>query len=320
MYATSSSSIQYSHTKSTNQACLLYPRSSLTANCLPTSHVSWFETQMVGFLVSYFPLHSPLRFCSNKYRIYIDFFPDIPNSHPWHIFTNAHNALLTSHLNILPDWDMFQTAHPYSSFHAAARCLSGGPVYITDEPEKHDLDLIDEMTARTVEGKTVTLRPSVLGKAIGIYNAYEEERLLRLGTFSGGKRTGTGILGVFNVSPRILSEFINLAEFPGVEDGEEYIIRAHTTGDISNVMRLDDKNRALSLELAVKGWEILSSFPLHSFKLKGSQQVDGIKVAVLGLLEKMTGAAAVLTTEMHVDGNGRLRIESSIKALGVLGK
>lgn len=215
---------------------------------------------------------------------------------------------------------MFQTAHPYSSFHAAARCLSGGPVYITDEPEKHDLDLIDQMTARTVGGKTVTLRPPVLGKAIGMYNAYGEERLLRLGTFSGGKRTGTGILGVFNVSPRILSELISLSEFPGVEDCQEYIVRAHTTGDISNVMRLDDKNRALSLELAVKGWEILSSFPLHSFKLKGSQQVDGIKVAVLGLLEKMTGAAAVLSTEMYVDGHGRLRIESSIKALGVLGK
>lgn len=252
--------------------------------------------------------------------MYIDFFPDIPNSHPWHIFSNAHNALLTSHLNILPDWDMFQTAHPYSSFHAAARCLSGGPVYITDEPEKHDLDLIDQITARTVGGRTVTLRPSVLGKAIGNYNAYEEGRLLRLGTFSGGKRTGTGILGVFNVSTRILSEFVNLSEFPGVEDGEEYIIRAHNTGDISNVMRLNDKNSVVSVELAIKGWEILSSFPLHSFKLKGSQYADGIKVAVLGLLGKMTGAAAVLNTEMRVDGNGRLLIESSIKALGVLGK
>lgn len=215
---------------------------------------------------------------------------------------------------------MFQTAHPYSSFHAAARCLSGGPVYITDEPEKHDLDLIEQITARTVRGRTVTLRPSVRGKAIGTYNAYEEERLLRVGTFSGGKRTGTGILGVFNVSPRILSEFINLSEFPGMEVGEEYIIRAHTTGDVSNVMRLDDKSPVVSLELPIKGWEILSSFPLHSFKLKGSQDADEIKVAVLGLLGKMTGAAAVLTTEMQVDGNGRLRIESSIKALGVLGK
>lgn len=39
-----------------------------------------------------------------------DFFPDITDSNPWHIFVNAHNALLDRHLNVIPDWDMFQTS------------------------------------------------------------------------------------------------------------------------------------------------------------------------------------------------------------------
>ncbi len=259
-------------------------------------------------------------FFSNICLVHLDFFPEIPSSHPWHIFSNAHNSLFTSHLNILPDWDMFQTSHPYSFFHAAARCVSGGPIYITDEPGKHDLDLVTQMTARTTKGKTVTLRPSVLGKTTGIYTGYEEERLLRVGTFTGSKYTGSGILGVFNVSPRILSEFIHLNEFPGVEYGEYYIVRAHTTGEISTVMKLDDQNAVVSLEMATKGWEILSAYPLRSFKLKSSQGPEGTKVAVLGLLGKMTGAAAVLNTEIHIEGNGRLRIESSTKALGLLGE
>lgn len=38
-----------------------------------------------------------------------DFFPDVTDSNPWHIFVNAHNALLDRHLNVVPDWDMFQT-------------------------------------------------------------------------------------------------------------------------------------------------------------------------------------------------------------------
>lgn len=251
-----------------------------------------------------------------------DFFPDIPKSHPWHIFVNAHNTLLNSHLNILPDWDMFQTCHPYSSFHAAARCVSGGPIYFTDEPGKHDVDLIAQMTARTTQGKSVILRPSVMGKTTGVYTAYEEERLLKVGAFSGGKRTGTGILGVFNVSARILSEFVNLNEFPGVEINEEYIVRGHTTGEISEVMKLDDKNAVVSLEVAVKGWEILSAYPLRSFTLGRHQGLESskLKIAVLGLLGKMTGAAAVLNSEMRFEKNGRLRIESSIKALGVLGE
>ena len=37
-----------------------------------------------------------------------DFFPLIERSHPWHVYCNAYNALLTQHLNVLPDWDMFQ--------------------------------------------------------------------------------------------------------------------------------------------------------------------------------------------------------------------
>ncbi|KAL9636155.1 MAG: hypothetical protein Q9164_002994, partial [Protoblastenia rupestris] len=163
---------------------------------------------------------------TNKPRFMVrnsdDFFPDIPSSHPFHIFTNAHNSLLTSHLNILPDWDMFQTHHEYSAFHAAGRCVSGGPIYITDEPGKHNLDLIAQMTAQTTDGRTIILRPSVIGKTVNVYTAYEEERLLKVGTFVGGQ-AGTGILALFNVGQRALSELVNLDTFPGVEAGEEYV-------------------------------------------------------------------------------------------------
>lgn len=250
-----------------------------------------------------------------------DFFPGIEESHTWHIFTNAHNSLLTSHLNILPDWDMFQTSHPYSSFHAAGRCISGGPIYFTDEPGKHDIDLIAQMTARTTLGKTVILRPSIIGKTTGVYTAYEDDQLLKIGTFSGGKITGTGILGIFNVSQRPLSEFIKLSDFPGVEAGEEYVIRGHTTGEISQTITISNTNAAISLKLDVKGWEILSAYHLESFTLSRTQNnLSTLKVAILGLLGKMTGAAALLHSEMRIEARGRLHISASIKALGILGK
>jgi hypothetical protein len=114
-----------------------------------------------------------------------DFFPEIPTSHPWHIWTNAHNALFTQHLNVIPDWDMFQTVHDYSGFHAAARCVSGGPIYITDVPGQHDLDLISQMTGPTTKGKTVIFRPSVVGKSLDHYNGYDDDNLLLVGTYHG---------------------------------------------------------------------------------------------------------------------------------------
>lgn len=261
------------------------------------------------------PLNKPRMMVRNS----DDFFPGIPTSHPWHIFVNAHNSLLTSHLNILPDWDMFQTSHPYSSFHAAGRCVSGGPIYFTDEPGEHNLALISAMTARTTKNKTIILRPPVIGKTVSIYTAYEEERLLKVGTFTGGTG-GTGILALFNVSQRPLSELVNINSFPGIESEQEYIIRAHTTGEISQSMSLDSQTPIISLEVEVKGYEILSAFPLRSFPLPSSQPTaPATKIGVLGLLGKMTGAAAVLSTSSKVAENGKLQIEVVLKALGVVG-
>lgn len=216
---------------------------------------------------------------------------------------------------------MFQTSHAYSSFHAAGRCVSGGPIYITDEPGKHDIDLIRQMTATNPRGKRVILRPSTIGKSVHVYNSYETERLLKVGTFNGSKGTGTGILGIFNVSQRPLSELVPLRDFPGIERDGAYIIRAHSTGEISNVMALGDDLALVSLDVAVKGWEILSAYPLYSFTLSGSRGTrDNLtKVAVLGLLGKMTGAAAVMNSDIYIESNGRLHIQTSLKALGVLG-
>ena len=40
---------------------------------------------------------------------------------------------------------MFMTDHEYGAYHAAARAVSGGPVYVTDEIGKHDFDVISRL-------------------------------------------------------------------------------------------------------------------------------------------------------------------------------
>jgi hypothetical protein len=249
-----------------------------------------------------------------------DFFPDISDSHPWHIFCNAHNSLLTQHLNVLPDWDMFQTSHLYSHFHGAARCVSGGPIYITDEPGKHSIDLINQMTARTVRGNTVILRPSVVGKSLEAYNSYIEELPLRVGTYHGAAKTGTGIIGVFNIAPKPISTLLPLSVFPGIDDADpdtQYIIRAHTTSEVSDIMTPDSPAALASIELESKGYEILTMYPLRSFTSPSMSSTTF--VAPLGLLGKMTGAAAIASSDMYIETTGRLRISASLRALGTLG-
>ena len=264
-----------------------------------------------------------------------DFFPDVPDSHPWHVWTNAYTALLTQHLKVLPDWDMFQTAgaaSEYAAFHAAARCVSGGPIYITDEPGKHDLNLINQMTASSNQGETLVLRPSCVARTVasGVYTDYAEPRLLKVGSFHGHSDTGAGILGVFNVSRHALLDFVSLSDFRGVSESRRYVVRAHSTADVSQPMALADEMPLLSLQLEYKGWEILTCYPLERVPLpessegesegvKRTTEVADVDVAPLGLLGKMSGAAALIGYEIEPRKGQRMAVSVRLKALGRLG-
>ncbi|KAK4167262.1 putative galactinol--sucrose galactosyltransferase 6 [Cladorrhinum sp. PSN259] len=246
-----------------------------------------------------------------------DFFPDVPESHPWHVWANSHNSLFTQHLNILPDWDMFQTAHEYSGFHAAARCVSGGPIYITDVPGSHDIDLIRQITGVTPRGKTVIFRPSVLGRTLDQYVGYHELSLLKIGAYHGRAATGTGIVGVFNVFPWGLTDVIPLERFPGVMEGGRYIVRSHVTGRVTPPLSVGEELGSLiALSLEKGGYDVLSAYPVTKFVSKSR---GNLLVASLGLVGKMTGCAAVLNTKFAVLENGRMMVDTTLKALGVLG-
>ncbi|KAI0109043.1 raffinose synthase Sip1 [Nemania sp. FL0031] len=244
-----------------------------------------------------------------------DYFPDVPESHPWHIWANAHNTLFTQHLNVLPDWDMFQTSHKSAGYHAAARCISGGPIYITDVPGQHDLELINQMTGLTIHGNTVIIRPSVVGKTTDAYTGYDEDALLKVGCYHG-RAEGTPMLGVFNTRPHILTEIISLGIFPGVVPPTKYILRSHTSGKVSRV--LDSKSQAacLGVTLEVGGYDIFTAYPVTQFD---SETNGSISTASLGLIGKMTGAAAIEENHFEFRPEGRVLSVTRLKALGTLG-
>lgn len=50
-------------------------------------------------------------------------------SHTIHIASVAYNSVFLGEF-MLPDWDMFHSLHPAAEYHASARALSGGPVYV----------------------------------------------------------------------------------------------------------------------------------------------------------------------------------------------
>ncbi|KAK3156744.1 hypothetical protein QOZ80_2AG0111280 [Eleusine coracana subsp. coracana] len=81
-----------------------------------------------------------------------DFWFDDPNGDPmgvyWlqgaHVVNCAYNSLWMGH-TIWPDWDMFQSDHACAAFHAAARAVCGGPVYVSDALGQHDFGLLKRL-------------------------------------------------------------------------------------------------------------------------------------------------------------------------------
>ncbi|KAK4404152.1 putative galactinol--sucrose galactosyltransferase 6 [Sesamum angolense] len=73
-----------------------------------------------------------------------DFFPRNPVSHTIHIAAVAYNSLFLGEF-MLPDWDMFHSLHPAANYHGSARAISGGPIYVSDEPGKHDFDILRKL-------------------------------------------------------------------------------------------------------------------------------------------------------------------------------
>ncbi|GAP85377.1 putative raffinose synthase Sip1 [Rosellinia necatrix] len=245
-----------------------------------------------------------------------DYFPDVTESHPWHIWANAYNALFTQHLNILPDWDMFQTSHTYASYHAAARCISGGPIYITDTPGTYDLDLISQMTALTSRGKTTILRPSVVGRTIDPYTNYDEDALLKVGCYHGKAATGTPMLGVFNTRPHTQTEIISLDFFPGIVPSIKYILRSHDHGTVITATATGPWTARLGVTLDVGGYDIFTAYPVTQFD---SETNGKVAIASLGLIGKMTGAAAIIENHFEFLPTGRVISVTRLKALGTLG-
>ena len=125
------------------------------------------------------------------------------------------------------------------------------------------------------------------------------------------------MIGVFNISQRPLSELIPLSKFPGVVEAQYYIIRAHSSGLISKPMQVVDTKALLYISLGTRGYDILSCYPLRGFV--DAKKEETTWIANLGLLGKMAGAAAVVGNKMKKLENGRILIDTNVKALGLLG-
>ena len=141
-----------------------------------------------------------------------DFYPRRPYSHTVHLINVAYNSLFLREI-CLPDWDMFQSLHPSASLHAAARAIGGCPIYVSDVPGHHDVDLLKRLVLK--DGSVLRASQSgvptrdclfenvghdgVSALKIWNWNGYKDADS---GSSSGGvtsRDRGSGVVGAFHV-------------------------------------------------------------------------------------------------------------------------
>lgn len=206
--------------------------------------------------------------------------------------------------------------------HAAARCISGGPIYITDSPGKHDVALLKHMSAATPQGGgLISLRPSRVANVTNPYVPYQGSQLLRIANFVGSKG-GTALLAVFNTATSPVSEVLQLKDFPGIEPHKRYVVRAFTADTVVDLGKLEDTEaNSISLTLQPYGWEFFTAINITDAL---SSTGEEYQIGTLGLVDKIAGAAALVEQTIILPTRGgagiRTKVVVKVKALGVLGK
>lgn len=245
-----------------------------------------------------------------------DFFPEIIDSHYWHLYTNFYNCIYTSNLEAVPDFDMFQTKigkviredsilKKIPSLHAAARCISGGPIYFTDTPSIHNLDVLYSFAAKSPKGIDIVLIPDSIAKPEDPYYKFGSHTLMRICNKVDREKKGIKgkLLGIFNLSDSTLIEPINTKCY-NEETLREFIWYSYKRQMVYTL------HNHVKVELESGKWDIwtftklVSDFP--------------IKFSVLGLLNNICGLCGMSSLEKKFEGD-TLELNIFLKAFGILG-
>ncbi len=225
---------------------------------------------------------------SNVCRSSDDYYPKDDKAHAKHLRLNAFNSLWLGALQVC-DWDMFQSGHPWGRYHALARAVSGGPVYVSDVPGTSDYALLQSFLA--ADGRTLRCPHPALPVRESLFRDHDEPILLKV-----FNRAGTlGLLGVFH--PGVKAEEPQRTEDVGawmVEglEGERFAAWSVTRGLLGVV----EREQRLPVTLDTRGGDVIVFSPVTA------------GFAPLGLVDKINPAASVLATYAGADGRS-LRVD-----------
>jgi len=217
---------------------------------------------------------------TNCWRNSYDYAPKDLKMQKEHIYINAANAMWT-HTFTVPDWDMFQTHSAGAEIHAAARAISGGPVYVCDYPNKQNFDILNSLI--TSDGKVLRCKtPALPTKDCIFTDCRTEKKLMKIFNKNGC----CGIIGIFYCSEcgEVITDKFSSNDIHDF-NGEQFAIYCFSSKKTSVV----SKGENIDISLGDGEFELVTFSPIDN------------GVAPFGLADKYNSSAAIINAEWKND-------------------
>jgi len=206
-----------------------------------------------------------------------DFWPKRPETHGMHLYNNAFASYFTGEF-AHADWDMFQSGHAMGAFHAAARAISGGPVYVSDTPGGHDFALLRKLVLP--DGSVLRCRQLARPTRDSLFvNPTTDDALLKIFNHN----LEAGVVGVFNArhhdeaaARRTIAGQVRPADVEGLA-GASFAVYAHNARTLTRCPR----EEAVSVSLPEGGFELYTIVPIAG------------GIAPIGLTDMFNSAGAI---------------------------
>lgn len=195
-----------------------------------------------------------------------------------HVVQATYNALYFSQM-VYPDFDMFQSHNPNAVFHALARTLNNGPIYLTDAPGKQNFDILNKIVF--ADGRSIRSQTSLVPAQDCLFQVQQPL------VFKAWSRAGnTGLLVLYNAADAdSVSGSFKAADVNGLQGGQ-FALYEYFSGKL----RLADANETFKVAIPRLGYQLQYVVPV----------INGF--APFGMVNKYN-APATITAQRRIDNN-----------------
>ncbi|KAG8485802.1 hypothetical protein CXB51_019194 [Gossypium anomalum] len=243
-----------------------------------------------------------------------DFYPRDPVSHTIHIAAVAYNSVFLGEF-MQPDWDMFHSLHPAAEYHASARAISGGPIYVSDAPGRHNFELLKKLVLP--DGSILRARLPGRPTRDCLFTDPARDGVSLLKIWNMNKYTG--VLGVYNcqgaawnsaarkntfhqtktdsLSGHVKGHDVHLISEASLDPewAGDSAVYCHQTGELITL----PYNAAMPVSLKVLEHEIFTIAPIKNL-------APGFSFAPLGLINMYNSGGAIVDLKYEVKDGAKL--------------